>query len=74
MNSQKCELNFMVLQTNLAKGSTTFIGIADQVHHIDNQIEFNFQPISLYVVNNFMIWYAYSQLHKILFHELYRFV
>ena len=27
MNSHKCKLNFMVLQTNIALGSTNFIGI-----------------------------------------------
>ena len=67
MNSQKCELNFVILQTSLAIGSTKFIGIMNQVHCIDNQFNLSFQPISLHVVNHFMIWYPYSQLHKINF-------
>ena len=65
MKSQKCKLNSMIFQTNLAKGSTSFIGIMYQVHYIDNQFKLNFQPISLYGVHNFMIWYPYSRLHKI---------
>jgi hypothetical protein len=39
----------------------------NQVHYIDNQFNLNFQPISLYIVNNYMIWYPYLQLHKINF-------
>ena len=50
----KHELNFMILQTNLAIGSTNFIGIMNQVYYIDNQFSLNFQPISLHVVNNIM--------------------
>ena len=30
MSSQKCELNAMILQANLAMGYTNFIGIANQ--------------------------------------------
>ena len=56
MNPHKCKLNFMILQTNLTIGSTNFIGITNQVHCIDNQFNFNFHPISLHVVNTFMIW------------------
>jgi hypothetical protein len=37
MNLEKCELNFMISQTNLAIGSTIFIGIVDWVHYIDHQ-------------------------------------
>ena len=47
MNSYKCELNFMILQTNLVIIYTTFIGIVNQVDYIDNQFNMNFQPISL---------------------------
>jgi hypothetical protein len=54
VNLWKCKLNFMILQTNLAIGSTNYIGILNQVHFIDNQFNSNFQPISLHVVNNFM--------------------
>ena len=45
MNSQKCKLNFMILQINLAIGSTNYIGIMNQVHFVDNQFNFHFQPI-----------------------------
>jgi hypothetical protein len=63
-----CKLNFTILQTNLAIiGSTNVIGIMNQAHYIDNQFNSNFQPISLHVVDNFMIWYPYSQFHKINF-------
>jgi hypothetical protein len=31
MNSQKCKLNFTILQTNLAIASTNFVGIMNQV-------------------------------------------
>jgi hypothetical protein len=65
MNSHKCKLNFMILQTNLAIGSTNFIGIMNPIHYVDNQFNSNFEPISLHVVNNFMIWYMYSQFDKI---------
>ena len=34
---------------------------------LDNQFNFNIQPISLHIVAIFMIWYPYSQLHKINF-------
>jgi hypothetical protein len=54
----------MILQSNLAIGSTNFIGIANQVHYIYNQLNLNFQPFSLHVVKNFMIWCLISQLHK----------
>jgi hypothetical protein len=37
----------MILQTNLAIGSTKFSGIMNQVHYIHNQFNFNFQPIWL---------------------------
>jgi hypothetical protein len=58
----------MILQTKLAIiGSTNVIGIMNQAHYIDKQFNSNFQIISLHVVNNFMIWYPYSQLHKINF-------
>ena len=40
------------------------MGIVNQVRYIDNQFNFNFQPISLHVVNNFMIWCPCSQLHQ----------
>ena len=65
-NSQKCKLNFMILQTNLAIGSSNFIGIIRQAHYEDNRFNLNFQPISMYV-SNFIIWYPYSQRHKIEF-------
>ena len=63
----------MILQTKLALGSTNFIGIMNQIHYIDNQFNLNFQPISLHIVNNFMIWFSYLELHKINFlnYELY---
>ena len=48
-------------------GSTNFTGIKNQVHHIDNQFNLNFQAISLHVLNNFMIWYPIPQFHKINF-------
>ena len=58
--------------------STNFIVIMNQVHCIDNQFNLSFQPISLHVVNNFIIWYPYLQLHEInfmnyitLFHKEY---
>ena len=52
-------------KSNLAIGSTNFIGL-DQVHYIDNLFNLNVQLISLHVVNIFLIiWYPYSQLHKI---------
>ena len=57
----------MLEQTNLGIGSAKFIGIMNQVQHIQNQINLTFQPISLLVVNNLMIWYTTSQLHKINF-------
>jgi len=81
MDSQKCELNFMILHTNSAIGSTNFIGIVNHVHYIDNQFNLNFQPISPHVVDNFMLWCPYSQLHKInfmnyiaLFHKEHLFI
>ena len=40
MNSYKCELNFMILQTNLVNIYTTFIGIVNQVDYIDNQFHY----------------------------------
>jgi len=40
--SQKCKLNFMILQTNLVVGSINFIGMMNQVHYIDNQFNLNF--------------------------------
>jgi hypothetical protein len=52
----------MILQTNLAIGSTNFNGIMYQVHYIDNQ--FSLKPFSLHVVKSFMIWYPYSQFHN----------
>ena len=55
----------MILQTNSARGSTNFIRIMNQVHCIHNQFNLNCQPTSLHVVNNFTIWYLYSQLHII---------
>ena len=55
----------MIFESNLAIGSTNCIGIMNQVYNIDNQFDLNFQSISLHVVNNFMIWYLYLQLHKI---------
>ena len=70
-NQHKCRFNFMILQTNLAIGSTNFVGIMNQVHNIDNQCSFNFQPISLHVVINFMIWYPYSHNQ---FYEWYNFM
>jgi hypothetical protein len=63
----KTQLNFMILQTNLAIGSTNFMGIMNQVHYMENQYNLKFQPISLMLWTNFMIWYPYSQLHKIKF-------
>ena len=45
----------MILNTNLAIGSTNFIETLNQVHHIDNHFKFNFQSISLHVMNNFQI-------------------
>ena len=62
----------MILQTNVAIGSNSFIGIMNQVHYIDNQLNFNFQSISLQVVNTFMIRYPYTTLQNQL-HELYNF-
>ena len=47
MSLQKCKLNFMILQTNLAVGSTNFVGIMNQVHYVDNQLSLIFQLISL---------------------------
>ena len=67
MNSQKCKLNFMLLQVNLALGYAHFIGILNLVHYIDNQLNLIFQPILLNVVNYFMIWYPCSQPCKINF-------
>ena len=43
----------------------------NQVHCIDHQFNLNFQPPSLHAVENFMIWYLYSQFHKINFMKLY---
>jgi hypothetical protein len=57
----------MILQTSLAIGSAKFIGIMSRVHYTNNQFNLNFQPISLHFENNLMIWYTYSQLHKINF-------
>ena len=48
MTTQKCKLNFMILQIDLAIGYTNFIGVANQTHYIDNQFNLNFQPISLH--------------------------
>ena len=66
-NSRKGKLDFISLGTNLAIGSTNFIEIMNQVHFRDNQFSFNFQSIPWHVMNNFMIWYPYSYLHKINF-------
>ena len=57
MKSRKCKLIFMILQTDLAIGSTNlFIGrIMNPVHYTIYQFDLNFEPISLHVVNNFMI-------------------
>lgn len=44
-----------------------FTGISNQVYRIDNWFDLNFEPISLHVVDDFMIWYPYLQLHKINF-------
>ena len=74
MKSHKCKLNFMIPKTNLAIGSTSFIGIMNQFHYMNNQFSLNLQPISLHVVNNFMIWYTYSQLHKINFMSCINFI
>jgi len=62
----KCRFDFMILQTNLVTGFTNFVGIVNKVHNIDNQFSFNFRPISLHVVINFMIWYPYlhNQLYE----------
>ena len=60
MNIQKCKLNFIILQMSLAIGCTNFIRIVNQVHLIDHQANLNFQPISLDVVNNSMVWYSDS--------------
>ena len=49
MNSQKFELNIIILQPNLAIGSTDFIGIVNQVRCIDNQFILKFQTITLHV-------------------------
>jgi hypothetical protein len=57
----------MILQTNLAIGSTNVIGIMNQIQYINNCFNLNFQLILLHVVNNFMIWYPCSQLHEINF-------
>jgi hypothetical protein len=66
MNSQKCKLNFMSLQTNSATCYINFVGIMNYVHHTYNQFNLKFQPIPLYVVNKFLIvWYPNSQLHNI---------
>ena len=45
----------MILQTNLAIGSIIFIGIMNQNHYINKQFKLNFQPMSLHVVNSFII-------------------
>ena len=58
------QTRFLILSTNLAIVSTNFIGIIDQFHYTDNQLNLKLQPISLHVVSNFMIWNPYSQLHK----------
>ena len=52
MNTQKCKLNFIFLNTNLAISYTNLIGITN---HIDNQFNLNFQLISLHVLNSFII-------------------
>ena len=36
-----------------------------QFHDFTNQFSLNFQPISLHIVNNFMIWHPYPHLYKI---------
>ena len=51
----------------LAIGFIKFIRIMNQIHYIHNQLNLNSQPILLYVVSNFIIWYPYSQLHIINF-------
>ena len=44
------------------------------IHYIGNRFNLNFQLIWLHAMNNFMIWYPYSQLHKNQYHELYNFI
>lgn len=72
MKSHKCKLIFMSLQTDLAIGSTNlFIGIMNPVHYTIYQFDLNFEPISLHVVNNFMIW---DPIFKNQFCELYNII
>lgn len=50
-------LNFRILLTNLAIGSTIFIGIMNQLHYINSP--FNFE-----LSTNLLIWCSYLQLYK----------
>ena len=74
MNSQKCKLNFVILHINLAIGSSNFIGIMNQIHYIDNQLNLNFQPISLHIVNNLMILALKFTTSQYQFYEPYNFI
>ena len=65
--SLMCEvlLDFMLLQTISTIGSTTIIRIVNQVHYMNNR--FNFQSMSLHVVNDIMIWDTTFTTHKFKF-------
>ena len=49
---------------SLEIGPTNFMGIMNQVHYVNNQLNLSFQSILLHVVDNFMIWCPYLQLHN----------
>jgi hypothetical protein len=59
MYSQDWKLNLLILQANLALGSTNFIGIIHQVHYIDSQFNLNLWPFQS------MLW---------IFHEQFNFI
>ena len=70
MNAHKCQLNLMILQTNLAIGSTDVIGIMNQVHysltlimshHTFHQKEWYKQGVTYLIMSHFVdlciMWY-----------------
>ena len=66
MNPQKCELIFMVLQINIAIGSTNFMEMRTKFIVYTTNLTWTSNQFH-YMLNNFMIWCPYSQFHKINF-------
>ena len=73
MNSHKCDLNFMIVQTNLALDATKSIGIMNRVHYTNNHL--------MILSTNFTTcceqFHDFVPIFTILqnwFHELYSFI